>query len=164
MRGVIMKYIKLTQGKQAIVDDEDFGWLNQWKWQTRKTPINCYAHRTESRRTIIMHRLIMNPPPEMQIDHINHDGLDNRRCNLRICTSSQNNRNQRPRKASSQYKGVSWYKDYGKWEAYIQENGKQKRIGYFNDEVMAAKAYDQKAVELYREFACLNFPTPSQKG
>jgi len=158
-------YCKIPLGKEmfAKVDPEDYIWLSQFRWHC-KTNINAiYAVRTitvagKSKR-IFMHRLIMDTPAHLVCDHINHDGQDNRKQNLRNCTITQNNANSRSaRGASSKYKGVSWNKKRQKWAAYIKKDKKQTRIGFFEDEVEAAKAYDLKAKELFGQYAQLNFP------
>jgi hypothetical protein len=100
----------------------------------------------------------MNAPPGMVVDHINRNKRDNRRCNLRVCTQVENMRNRCSTYGSSKFKGVSWDARRKKWMAAIHINGTQIRIGFFADEVDAAKAYDRKARELFGEFAYLNFP------
>lgn len=149
-----MKEIKLTKGKVAIVDDEDFESLSQFKWHCSVG----YAMRREypSRKILLMHRVILNPPEGKEPDHINGDRLDNRRCNLRISTRSENNLNKNVQKnSSSGFKGVSWKKGRSKWRAYMGG----AHIGHFNTKEEAAKAYDKKALEVFGEFAKLNFPT-----
>lgn len=142
------KSIPLTQGKFALVDDEDFEYLNQFKWTIIK---RTYAGRRDG---ILMHRVIMNTPSGMETDHINGDGFDNRKINLRICTRAENGRNMKKRKdGSSRFKGVCWDKSRGTWNARVQE----KFIGRFFDEENAALAYDKKARELFGEFARTNF-------
>ena len=104
-----------------------------------------------------MHRVIMDAPKGMHVDHINGNGLDNRRENLRLCTNSQNHMNRKThRDSSSKYKGVSWNKRNSKWQAYIGSGIKRKNLGYFASESDAAKAYDIKAKECFGEFARLN--------
>lgn len=162
MEGFAMsKTIPLTQGRVAIVDDADYEWLSQWRWCVRKRDSTYYAVRgvriNGKVRAIHMHRVIVNPPLDKQIDHINGDGLDNRRCNLRLCTQSQNNMNSRKRNdCSSIYKGVTWHKREQKWHARIKMNGRLRHLGYFRDEDEAAKAYNQTATELFGSFARLN--------
>lgn len=156
------KLIPLTQGKFAIVDDEDYEWLNQWKWCAFINESGqCYAargtRRNHQRKTILMHRLIMNATKGQIIDHKNHNSSDNRRANLRICTHQQNDRNRRKVFGSSKFKGVSWKKSNSCWCAYIKINGKHKSLGFFHNEIDAAKAYDVKAKELFGEFAKTNF-------
>ncbi len=155
------KLIPLTQDKFAIVDADDYDRLNQYKWYaSRNENGDYYAKRMErgTRRQIIMHRVITEAPPGLLVDHRNHNGLDNRRSNLRICTKGENNRNQLPRGGTSQYKGVSWSKSHKKYAATIRCNKQRFHLGWFDDEVEAAKAYDKKAKELFGEFAYLNFP------
>jgi len=158
-----MKKIPLSQGKYAIVDDADFAWLSKWKWCAKKTGRGWYVVRSvykNGKQTIIqMHRLILNTPLGMETDHINHDGLDNRRANLRICTRTENNRNARKRRkpTSSQFKGVYWHKRYCKWAAQIMHNGKKIHLGFYDSEIEAARAYDRAALKYFCEFALTNF-------
>jgi len=106
-----------------------------------------------------MHRQIARTPDHLVCDHVNHDGLNNRKKNLRNCTLTQNNANSRPSKnSSSKYKGVSWNKSRRKWAAFIKKNGAQLHLGYFYDETSAAHAYDRAARKYHAEFANLNFP------
>jgi len=106
-----------------------------------------------------MHREIMNAPPERLVDHRDHNGLDNRKSKLRICTRAENTRNQRLHKrGSTEYKGVSWNKKQKIFHAYIGYKSKKIWLGRFKRAKDAAKAYDKKAIELHGEFACLNFP------
>ena len=152
-----MKKIPLTQGRFALVDDEDYDFLMQWKWH-----FNCgYAIRTESidgkPKKYRMHREIMRPGKGVQVDHIDHDGLNNKRKNLRNATHTQNRRNTPTYKNStSGYKGVSWYAKLQKWAAQINIKGKRKRIGYFDTKESAARKYNEAAKEEYGEFAYLN--------
>ena len=154
-----IRYIPLTQGKLAIVDAEDYDWLSQYKWCAARAKNTFYATRTERKRGISMHRIIMNAPKGLMCDHIDHNGLNNRKSNLRLCTPAQNVHNKRPqRDSSSKYKGVGWKKRSRKWEARIRFQGKLYHLGDFTDEIKAALAYDDKAIELFGEFAYLNFP------
>ncbi|MBA7655390.1 hypothetical protein ES703_63294 [subsurface metagenome] len=109
-----------------------------------------------------MHRQIMNPPREMLVDHINYNGLDNRKANLRLATLTQNNRHTRRtmNPGSSKYKGVCWYNREKRWAVRITANGKNIPLGYFKDEIEAAKAYDKAARKYHGDFAALNFPLP----
>lgn len=157
-----MKKIKLTQGKYALVDDEDFDELNKHKWFARydKCMEGYYAlcHLKDEKRTMVyMHRIIMNAPKGVEVDHINHDTLDNRKENLRLCTHSQNLMNQIQHKLfSSKYKGVSWHKGNKRWISRIMINKKQINLGCFDNEEESAKAYDKKAKEAFGEYALLN--------
>jgi hypothetical protein len=158
-----MKEITLTHGKTALVDDADFEHLSQFKWHAAKEGNIWYAVRTASRRegrsSVRMHRLIIGAKPGTRVDHMDCNGLNNQRHNLRLCTHQQNLCNRPATNANtSGFKGVSWYKRYQKWEANIAVNGKKRRIGYFDSLVKAACAYDDAARELHGEFARVNFP------
>jgi hypothetical protein len=152
--------IKLTWGKYAIVDAEDYESLNRYRWCAIQTGRNWYA-KTLDRNGIIlsMHRVITNAPKGLFVDHINHNSLDNRRSNLRLCTHAQNQQNTKPRSGgTSKYKGVHWEKARNKFRARITYNRKGIHLGMFDSEIDAAKAYDKKARELFGQFAYLNFP------
>lgn len=157
-----MAEIPLTQGKVTLVDKEDYEFLSQWKWFARKNGINWYASRQSKKddgspKTINMHSIILNPPKGMEIDHINGDGLDNRRSNLRLCFKFQNQRNSKLRLCSSSgYKGVSFSKDRKKWRADIRIHGKLKNLGFFLSKEEAAIAYNKAAIKEFGEFAKLN--------
>lgn len=156
-----MKRIPLTQGKYAIVDDDDYEELKQYKWYAHKKSGKYYAARNikqnDQFKKVFMHRVIMGVLPNIHIDHINGNGLDNRKCNLRICDASQNAANQKPQvNKSSKYKGVRWYSPLKKWRAQIWHNNKSIHLGYYQDEAKAAQAYNKKAAELFGKFARLN--------
>lgn len=158
-----MKKISLTQGKFALIDDDDFEMINLFKWCAHKAHKAYYAvavHRDEDRkqRLILMHRLIMNASKGTIVDHINHDTLDNRKSNLRFCTHSQNIRNQRiqSRKKSSKYKGVTLVKSNGRWASYIKVKNKRIGLGYYENEIDAARAYNKAALKYHKEFAVIN--------
>ena len=160
-----MKRIDISTKKYpntfTLVDDADFEWLNQWKWYASKTHYGGFAAvrgATRINKRAYMHRIIMNTPKDLQIDHKNHDTLDNRKQNLRICTGSQNQHNQNCHKTRgiSQYKGVTWSKKSKKWKAQIRLDSKQYNLGGFENETEAAKTYDNKAKELFGEFARCN--------
>lgn len=161
----MVKEIPLTQGKVALVDDEDYGLINKYKWFTRKTEYTCYAvrnsrvHETNKRRHILMHRMIMKVNQAEMIDHKNHNGLDNTRSNLRITNRSGNSRNALKQKIkSSVFKGVVWCRRSNKWITQIRINGGNKFLGYFSNEELAAKTYDKAAKKYFGEYSCLNFP------
>ena len=151
-----MKTIPLTKGKVTIVDDCDFGYLNQFKWHLcQKGTGSDYAVRQMGHEKVSMHRVIMRPLAGFEIDHINHDTLDNQRSNLRICTHQQNIFNSHShRNSNSIYKGVCFVVSEKLWTARITK----KFIGRFDSEIAAALAYDKKACELFGEYAYLNFP------
>lgn len=154
--------IPLTQGQFAIVDAADYDWLNQWKWHAdwAKTSQSFYARRKLSKaeggtgRIITMHRQILGFPVGMDVDHKNHDSLDNRRTNLRKATRSQNVFNTfRQSVNKSGYKGVFW--SAGKWRATIGLNKKLIYLGRFDDPAVAHQVY-LKALKLHAgEFSCL---------
>lgn len=154
------KKIELTHGQYALVDDEDFEYLNQFKWDAHWYPhtksyyatCNHYVMMGNEKKRIMsrMPTMIMNAPKGKVVDHINHDTLDNRKSNLRIVSIRQNNQNKK-NKGTSKYPGVSWDKSRQKWRAYITINKKQKHLGRFNEEQEAAKAYEQACRKLVGE-------------
>lgn len=153
--------IELTQGKYAIVDKEDFERVSSIKWCFNKSGY-AIAHKKGSGKkgqNISMHRFIMNTPKGMDTDHINGNGLDNRKENLRICTHQENIQNQQIQNInkSSIYKGVSFRKDIKKWSTKLQVKNRQIVIGVFPTERSAAMAYDIWAKDLFGSFAKLNF-------
>lgn len=169
-----MRVIALTNHMNAFVDDEDFEYLNQWKWQAAKAHNTFYATRSDNsftpKRTVKMHRVIMNLEhgDAHLVDHINHNGLDNKKSNLRICTDSQNNSNRTSIKnSSSKFLGVTLKikrrrtTDNKFWYAQIRKDGKTLFLGSFpyteNGEKAAAEMYDKHAKLLHGEFANLNF-------
>jgi hypothetical protein len=166
----MVKEIVLTKGKITIVDDKVFAELDQHNWHVHSNRTIFYAQRSSKRtlgkhHPIRMHRVIMEIhlgrplKSKEHIDHINNDGLDNRLCNLRVCTNQQNLMNRGKNKNNtSGYKGVSWFKRAEKWTAQIWYDGESIHLGYFVSKEDAARAYDKKAKELYGEFAVLYFP------
>jgi hypothetical protein len=155
-----MKRIPLSQGKFALVDDDDFEWLNQWKWRLDLKGGYAVRNVRMGKRIprIYMHKLILNPPKGLFTDHINHDKLDNRRSNLRMCTTSQNgaNRLKQTKVSSSKFKGVTWHKRDGVWQVMLRKNGRAIFIGYFGNEEEAAMKYNEFAIKEFGEFAKLN--------
>lgn len=156
-----MKYIQLTQGYQATVSDEDYEWLNQWKWCIKKTKRNTfYAKRGDKDgKTIMMHRAILGVTnSKIQIDHNDGNGLNNQRSNLRESNHSQNQANRSKKKeSSSKYLGVNKHKRYG-WVVSCQKDKKQyKKWALY--EVEAAVMYNQIAKQLHGEYAKLNIIT-----
>lgn len=158
-----MKQIPLTQGQFALVDDEDYDWLMQWKWYAKfnRSTGTYYAARNarmdDGRRTTIrMHQQIMGSPLATDVDHCNHNTLDNRRLNLRACTHAQNMQNQPLRRDSTtKYKGVQWYPKYQKYVARIGVNGKRIFLGYFNTPEDAYTAYCAASEKFHGEFSYL---------
>jgi hypothetical protein len=163
-----MKQIPLTQGKFAIVDDEDFEELSKHKWHTLRdkkghlSAVRNIRLESEGKRTLIyMHRLITLTPKGLCVDHINGNSLDNRRKNLRVCTSPQNSCNQKKRSNGKvEYKGVSRKNGRDVFVCQIQVGKKKMHIGYFTCKIDAARAYDDAAKIHHGEFARLNFPNP----
>lgn len=150
-----MKKIQTSKPNEfAIVDDEDYEYLNQWKWSYS----NGYAIKRNQKSSIGMHRLILKVPNNMVIDHINHNRLDNRKENLRICSKKQNSYNQKWKKENnySKYKGVTWAKHTKRWKVSIKKDSKTKFLGYFNSEIEAAKKYNEAALTYFGEYAKLN--------
>jgi hypothetical protein len=155
--------IPLTQGRFAKVDPEDYLWLAQFRWAAKMQPHAVYAVRTVEAdgrtQQIFMHREIMDTPDDMLCDHVNHDGSDNRKANLRNCTYSQNNANRRSSpNASSKYTGVSRDRRRNKWAAAIKKDGIPHNLGLFDNEEDAARAYDAAAWAMHHVYANLNFP------
>lgn len=159
---------KKAIGKYALVDDEDFEYLDQWRWGRMeaggyaRTAFKCPGLK---QIFIRMHQLLLRCPNGMEIDHKDGNPLNNQKSNLRISTRQQNSFNQKGRVGSSEYKGVSWFKGTsykgkyykGQWRAYIVKDNHQYSIGHFDNERHAAMAYDIWAKELFGEFARLNF-------
>lgn len=154
-----MQKIPLTQDKIALVDTEDFERINPHKWCAFKHGNSWYAIRRVGGTMIYMHREILGLAVNSGsiTDHVNGNGLDNRKSNLRLCSVKENVRNQHTTSGFSQYKGVSWHKQRNRWRATIMVNRKQKHLGLFGREDIAALAYDMAAVREFGEFACLNF-------
>lgn len=153
---------KNGQNQFAMVDDEDYEFVSQWKWCGKKDPSGTYVQRTfrvnGKSKTVSLHRMIMKAGSGELVDHADKNTLNNQKSNLRICTKAENNANSKSRKDStSKYLGVSWNTRTSKWVAAIQKEKVIKHLGYFEDEILAAKAYDKKATELFGKFANLNF-------
>ena len=152
--------IALTQGQFAKVDAADYDWLTQWKWCAHYHPRRCfYAVRSQlekGKRTFLsMQRVIVNAPPELELDHEDHDTLNNRRYNLRTATASQNLCNRRAQRNNKcGLKGVHWDKWWNTWKATIYFQKKRKRLGSFKTKEAAFEAYKKAAVELHGQFAC----------
>lgn len=162
----MMKEISLTRGKVALVDDGDFDWLNQWKWyDSGGGKYKHYARRflppkNGVIRCISMHRLILGlhgSTASIEGDHINGNSLDNRRSNLRKCSTAQNACNRRPQKKNrGRFKGVTWRNDTKKWRAMIRHNKRLIHLGQFDDDADAAIAYNKASLKYHKEFGRLN--------
>lgn len=160
--GYAFRKIPLTRGLFAIVDPEDYRRLSRFRWHAHIGTSTFYAvrHRPGSCRKLIwMHRAILNVPAHLLVDHINGNGLDNRKSNLRPATKSQNCRNKRLGRTntSSKYRGVHWHSRAGKWQASIRVNRKSIHLGYFHDELKAARAYDEASRKYHKNFGKPNF-------
>lgn len=161
-----MKKIKIGrrdyEDVEVIVDDDDYDKVNKYHWCFGGSVVGYKKHeRRTGQRLILIHRLIMNPEDCSVVDHINHNRLDNRKKNLRVCSKKQNARNcLKPKgKHTSIYKGVRYKNDHGRrkrWNAHIKYNYRQIFIGTYKTEKEAAKAYNDKATELFGEYAYLN--------
>lgn len=158
-----MAVIQLTQGKVALIDDEDISLVSQHKWRVlKRTYARAHCLVDGKYTSILLHRLIMNAPPGMEVDHIDGDGLNCVRSNMRLATRSQNIRNSGKKQfrvgasPGSAFKGVSWHKATRKWVARIMYEGKRTSLGYFSSEVDAAITYDIAAKRFFGGFARLN--------
>lgn len=154
-----MKQIKLKNSNlYFIIDEEDYNLVSRYTWYLAKRHKNYYVITGSGNNKILLHRLILNViERNIHVDHINHDGLDNRKLNLRICSNTENRRNQRKRKnTSSKYKGVYWDKSKKKWAVIVTFEKKKYFLGRFNDEIDAAKCYNEFAKKYHKEFALLN--------
>lgn len=159
------KYLLLTFGLHTLVDDDIYEQFKNQKLYSHRRGSSLqtagYYARTwdiPGKRKHLLHRLIMKAQPGQEVDHINGDSLDNRRENLRIVDKSRNQRNQRKssKPMSSKFKGVAWYKNGNCWRAQIRIDDRVTHLGYFKDEIEAARAYNQAAAIQYKEYACLN--------
>lgn len=162
-------YVVLTKGQLARVDPDDLDLLSKYSWRAQINGSGRYYARAVGgtraagrpwgisgrKKTVFMHRLLLNFP-DAEVDHINRDTLDNRRCNLRPCTKSQNEANKRKQQRKVGFRGV--YLNWSRWRARIRCNGVRYCLGTFSSAEEAAKAYDAKARELFGEFAATNFP------
>lgn len=158
-----MKEICLTQGHRVLIDDVDYTSLSRFRWRAQKDWSTWYAVRSECvggmKKAMLMHRVILGlgyGDPQLT-DHVDGNGLNNTRANLRIATHAENSHNyKRPRTNRSGFKGVSWSKAHRKWRAQIKVNGKDIHLGYFRSPVEAARAYDVAALKYHGEFARTN--------
>jgi len=156
--------ISVGRSRYAIVDLEDLPKLSPIRWYASSNRhshiVYAHTHDSKGENDTYMHHFILGVKGVI-VDHINGNGLDNRKSNLRICTHKQNCRSSRKRKIkTSKYKGVHRLKTSKKWCVQIGLNYKKIHIGYYNTEEEAAKAYDKAALKYYGEFACLNFQDP----
>lgn len=150
-------YVPLTRGHEAIIDAADIPLVGGFNWQALVGPHTVYATRTDysgrKKRTVMLHRVLLDDPGRLDVDHQDGNGLNNRRCNLRGATRSQNLSNQRIRSNNtSGFKGVSRNKARAKWMAYIALHGKQHHLGYYDTPEAAHAAYVEASARLHGEF------------
>jgi hypothetical protein len=151
-----VRLIPLAEGFYAYVDAADHEWLSQWNWHVAS---GGYPARSGKGRTIFMHREIMRPPKGKLVDHQDGNKANNCRFNLRVCSHKENRGNMRKQIGTySRFKGVSYNKRRDKHFAQCDFGGEHRWLGFFDDEVEAARAYDRAAVEECGEFAWVNFP------
>jgi hypothetical protein len=157
-----MRKIQLLHGLVALVDDQDYAAVSAHKWSAACKHGFWYAHRRvmlpNGIATIVsMHREILglDASDKRVVDHINHNGLDNR-CNIRPCTQTQNHFNAHSFRGTSRYKGVHWHRSNKHWVAKLKMNGKPIHLGCFKSEVDAARAYNNSATQFFGAFALLN--------
>jgi hypothetical protein len=153
--------VPVSRGRgEVLVDAADLELVSQYRWHFLKGGYaGAHGKASDRTQTVLMHRLILDAPSDMQVDHINGDRLDNRRSNLRICTIAENRRNRRidGRNNSTGFKGVIKATGYERWRAEIRLNSQTIRLGRFGSPEEAARAYDEAARKYHGEFARLNF-------
>lgn len=156
-----MKEIKLSQGKTSLVDDEDFEKFNIFNWNAHKKGNSYYAKRGVriklKHKTLLLHREILDAPDGFDVDHIDGNGLNNQKSNLRICTRKQNLWNSSPHKDNANgAKGVSWHKQDKKWRVRIMKDGINYELGLFDSIKEAKNAYNIAAKKYHGSFSRLN--------
>lgn len=155
--------LMLASGDTCLIDEADLPLVVSHRWHAAVRRRGVYVETNvrdapkAKQRTVSIHRLLLGFP-DATVDHINHDPRDNRRSNLRVASAKQNGRNKRPQAVSksSKFKGVSWHKSVGKWQAYITVDRKRLYLGYFETEEQAAYSYNRAAELHFGTFACLN--------
>lgn len=147
----MVQKVYLSQGLFALVDDEDFKAVSQFKWCVSGKSKHKYAVSAAG----LLHRFVARPSADQDVDHVNGDGLDNRRSNLRACSHSQNMMNQaKQRGKTSRFKGV--HLSASGWKAWIHQGGMKVFLGSYDSEIAAAKSYDRAAKVFFGQFAKTN--------
>lgn len=150
----------------VLIDEADLELISRYSWRVRRhrRTGKLYVSAKAGGVNVMMHRLIGQTPDGLDTDHKNNDSLDNRRCNLRSATRSQNNVNRAKqatyagKPTTSRFKGVTWDREKRCWRAAMRVGGRPKRLGRFDDEVEAARAYDRAILAQWGEYSRLNFP------
>lgn len=167
-----VRVVPLTRGYVTIVDAEDYEEVSRYKWCAAKRPptVTPYAVRTlrnaGHKTNVALHRVLLDiTDPRIQVDHINGNGLDNRRINLRLATASENQWNRRRRAVNaSGFKGVTLERRWGRWRARIRVHKRERSLGHYDTPEAAARAYDEAARRLHGEYAALNFPQEGERA
>jgi len=158
LENTMTKEIELTKGMVALVDDDMYDYLMQWSWYVQKGWDTYYAVRREDGKTILMHIVVSRASSDLFVDHINGNGLDNRRENLRVCTNAENGRNRKKQtNNTSGFVGVCRIKKSGRYGTKIGIDGKYLYLGSYEDAAEAARVRDEAAIKYHEEFAKLNF-------
>jgi hypothetical protein len=151
-----VKTISTKKGELIFVDDDDYVIISQYTWGVMTNGYVATSKRKPDKGKILLHRLITDAPAGKFVDHKNGNKCDNRKSNLRLCSNQQNQHNQTVRRGKSIFKGVSYHATRKRWYGSICHNNKSIHLGSFDNELDAAKAYNNKAKELFGEFANLN--------
>lgn len=149
-----MASIEIAPGQSVLIDDDQYEEIAAHRWRAQK---GKHTHYAAMNGGVLMHRLIMRATKGDIVDHVNGDGLDNRKENLRLCSNAENMMNARKIAGrSSRFKGVSWNKDRSQWYSTIEKDGKRKFLGGYKDEAVAAKQYDNAALRMFGSYAKTN--------
>tara|TARA_R110000782_G_scaffold73158_2_gene146395 strand:+ start:76 stop:615 length:540 start_codon:yes stop_codon:yes gene_type:complete len=155
--------IPIVGGNVALVDPSDAPLMREYKWHMGGH-LSKYAKTSVGKSGVFMHRLIMDPPANMDVDHINGDPLDNRRANLRLATRSQNAANRTYTNSGTGYKGVYYYPSRERYQGTVRADGGRYRGPYRESAEDAARDHDALARGLFGAFATVNFPGPGERG
>lgn len=151
--------LKTINSRDVLVDESDMEMLAAYRWRFVGRYIASTKRGASKETTLLLHRVIMNAPKGVEVDHINGNPFDNRRCNLRFATRMQNEQNARKisKPCTSRYKGIYWNKRKKRWHAQIRVNRVRVHLGMFKDEEVAARKYDEAARRYFGEYARCNF-------